>query len=108
MCVKINIPCCAPPVWFEPTCVEKAKTPIVRGVLSKIHYTSPNLSELRSMSSALRGTQTQQQSWHGMWTESESESLSRDTQNESTSLPTLGRGEGRGGGNEFWEGGGGN
>ncbi|XP_064381865.1 uncharacterized protein LOC135330853 [Halichondria panicea] len=46
------------PVWYEPTCVDKAIKPIEADCLSKITYSSPNLIELRNMYNALTGEST--------------------------------------------------
>ncbi|XP_071855180.1 uncharacterized protein [Apostichopus japonicus] len=46
------------PVWFEPTCVSKAKKPFVSDTWRKISYASPNLNELRVMYAALEGEET--------------------------------------------------
>ena len=53
-------------VWFEPTGVDKAGKLVHEGVLGKIHYVSPNLSELRSIHESLYGAQTSRKSITGM------------------------------------------
>jgi len=46
-------------VWYEPTCVEKAGKSVIGGCHSQLSYTSPSLSELRSMVAALTGQEVQ-------------------------------------------------
>uniref|UniRef100_A0A1X7VBV0 Carbohydrate kinase PfkB domain-containing protein n=1 Tax=Amphimedon queenslandica TaxID=400682 RepID=A0A1X7VBV0_AMPQE len=41
------------PIWFEPTCVRNSVKPITSGVIDKITYASPNLSELHCMHNSL-------------------------------------------------------
>ncbi|KAL9961537.1 hypothetical protein ACROYT_G030495 [Oculina patagonica] len=41
------------PVWFEPTCIMKAEKPFLSDAWHSITYVSPNLKELRTMSSAI-------------------------------------------------------
>ena len=42
------------PVWFEPTCIMKAKTPVKAGdAWRKLTYISPNFSELQSFCAAI-------------------------------------------------------
>ena len=45
--------------WYEPTCVEKAAKSVIGGCHSQLSYTSPSLSELRSMVAALTGQEVQ-------------------------------------------------
>ena len=54
-------------VWFEPTGADKASVPIHEGVLDKIQYVSPNLSELRSIHQSLYGTQTKKMAITGIY-----------------------------------------
>lgn len=46
-------------VWFEPTCVRNSVKPIRSGVIDKITYASPNLSELHCMHNSLVGDEKQ-------------------------------------------------
>lgn len=41
------------PVWFEPTCIMKAKTPVKANAWRKLTYISPNFSELQSFCAAI-------------------------------------------------------
>ncbi len=41
--------CYFPPVWYEPTCVDKAVKPIEVDCLSKITYSSPHTSHIQYM-----------------------------------------------------------
>lgn len=47
------------PVWFEPTCIMKAEKPFRSDAWHNITYISPNLKELRTMSSAIMNDELQ-------------------------------------------------
>lgn len=47
------------PVWFEPTCIMKSEKPFRSDAWHSITYVSPNLKELRTMSSAIVEQQPQ-------------------------------------------------
>jgi len=48
------------PVWFEPTCIMKSEKPFLSDAWRSITYVSPNLKELRSMSSVVTKQQQKQ------------------------------------------------
>lgn len=47
-------------MWFEPTCIMKSEKPFLSDAWRSITYVSPNLKELRSMSSVVTKQQQKQ------------------------------------------------
>lgn len=54
---------CCYSVWFEPTCIMKSEKPFCSDAWHSITYVSPNLKELRTMSSATVKQQSQNYSY---------------------------------------------